>query len=228
MKLCKLHLFAFTAFILLPSFSYAQKFNIAGGVTGSVGAGFADFVVNSPSSNYELDRGVFASVSGERGFNVLNLYAVLGLSYLKTTGNANYDYTNLNGVNYSGLNLDFNAEIFQASLGLKFKLIDDYWFRPYVEGGGTFGYYKVTYESSDVQAKVTPAPPATEELPVADSMADFGYYGEGGLEVAFSDRFGIRVAARLVKSETQKIKTLGNEKVQYDSHIYYFSLLSTF
>jgi hypothetical protein len=225
MKISSLVLTSLVFSLLFAGKAQAQSNFQIKGVSGSAGVGYADFTINKPKADYDLHRGTIITASGEKGFDVLNMYLVISLNYLKTDGNSNYDYTNLSGTRYTGQNLDFNANVFQATLGLRFKLIDAYWFRPYIEAGGVGGYYTVEYQAADIASKVTPV---DNEIPKKDSMVDFGYYGEGGLEIQFAERFGVRVAARLEKTETQKIKTLANQTVNYDTHIYYFALLAQF
>lgn len=194
------------------------------GVQGSAGAGFADFQVKSPQADFRLDRGVYLAVGGERGFNVLNLYVTFTLSYLDAEGTANYSYTNLStSTTYTVDDIKFKSRMMDASLGLKLKLIDGYWFRPYVEGGGTGGYHEVTYtnKQSELNAQGT-------DFKKKDAIMGSGYYYEGGLEIQFSDRFGIKAAARFTDFRTKELETLANRPLHFTSEIYYLSALVGF
>lgn len=214
--------FIFSCLVSNTAFSQSTKF-APDGISGSIGAGFATFKINSPSNlNFKMDQGTYAAAIGEKGFGVLNLYLTISLSYLQTTGLTNYNYTTLAGQNFNGTDVKFNTSLFQAGLGLRFKIIDGYWIRPYVEGGGVGGYYQIKY--SNLPEKVGTNPNIKKE----DNLLDFGTYAEAGAEIAFAATFGIRAAARLIKSETKEFDTLSNQKIGYESTIYYFGLLKAF
>lgn len=201
---------------------YAQSFKVnPKGLSGSAGAGIVLFDIATPSSNFDIDQGIYATLSGEKGVGALNLFVTISLGYLTTQGQTNYDYTALNSVNYSGTGVPFKADIFQTGLGLRFKLLTESWFRPYVEGGGLAGYYMMTYEEDEISGAGTS--PKTK-----DALLDFGYYGEAGLELAFSKDFGLRVGMRYTENETKPFETLGDSKIKYTSEVYFFTLLKTF
>jgi hypothetical protein len=196
------------------------------GISGSVGMGVSSYTIKSPSSSFIMDQGVYAAAIGEKGFNFLNLYLTIGLSYMQTSGRANYSYTTLSQT-YTSPDVTFKANLFQAGLGLKWKIIDGYWLRPYVEGGAVGGFYQINFDSLQNSA-ITPVPAATAGIKKQDSLLDFGQYVEAGLEIQFSEQFGIRAAARQVTSETKEFETLNREKIQYVGNIYYFGLLTAF
>ena len=191
------------------------------GLQGSVGAGFTDFSVKSPEENFEIDRGIFAAAQIERGFNVMNLYLTLTLSNMSAEGLANYSYTNLaSSTTYTATDVKFRANVLDLGLGLKLKLIDNYWFRPYIEGGGVGGYHTISYSSKqDVLAA------QGSEYKTKDVVMGSGYYGEGGLEVMFSQKFGVKLAARQSVYQTKKLQTLADRPLRFVSETYYFSLL---
>jgi len=203
----------------------APKFNPKG-ITGSAGAGYANFTVKNPVAGFKLDQGVYGTIGGERGFGFLNLYLTFGFGYLSTKGQASYDYTTLSGTRYTTNDVNFRSEIFQAGLGLKLKLIDGFWFKPYVEGGGTFGYYTLKYEFSTPNR--TALALIGSNYKKEDSIIDFGHYMEAGAEIAFSDSFALRAAARLIRSETKEVETLNKQKIRYESEIYYLGLMKSF
>lgn len=191
------------------------------GLQGSVGAGFADFKVKAPEADFRLDRGVFATVSIERGFNVMNLYLTLGLSNMQADGVANYRYTNLStSTAYSANDVKFKASLLDLGLGLKLKLIDRYWFRPYIEGGGLGGYHTVSYTS-----KLDTLAAQGSDYKNKDVVMGSGYYGEGGIEAMFSGKFGVRLAARQSNYVTKNLETLKDRELKLQVETYYFSIL---
>jgi hypothetical protein len=195
------------------------------GVAGSAGAGVISFQIQDPqASNFTVNQGTFAAVSAEHGFGFAHLYLNLSLGYLTTTGNVNYNYTTLSGTKYTASNAAFQANIFQGALGLKWKIIDDYFLRPYVEGGGTAGYFTLNYTNLP---NVLPSNSGTD-YKSQDSLLEFGDYVEGGTEISFSPRFGIRAAARFVDSYSKQFDTLGKSSVHYKASIYYLALLANF
>lgn len=194
------------------------------GLTGSAGAGFADFRILSPKADYKLDRGTYVAGSVERGFEFLHLYLTFGLSYLDSTGIANYKYTNLSSsTSYTLNDVNFKSKTYEVSLGLKFKLIDEYWFRPYVEGGGVGNYNEVTY-SSQINSLTTTG----GDYKTKDVIMGSGYYGEGGIELQFAEKFGIKLAARQTVTQTKKLETLNGRSVRLIAETYYLSALIGF
>jgi hypothetical protein len=192
------------------------------GVSGSVGAGIVLFDILSPSSDFRVDQGIFAAANVEKGFGA-HFYLTLTLAYLRTEGQTNYDYTTLSGDNYTGSDVPFTTNLFQGGLGLRFKLIDRSWFRPYVEGGGLAGYYQLKYSNTDALI----SGPSNREK-TTDALLDFGYYAEGGLELSLSGSFGMRLAARWFQSQTKPFETLGDRVVKYRGEVYYLSVLKQF
>jgi len=191
------------------------------GFRGSAGAGFADFKTQTPSADFKLERGTYFAASIERGFNVLHLYLNFGINFMNAEGLANYSYSNLSSsTTYSMNDIDFKASMYEVTLGLKMKLIDDYWFRPYIEGGGIGSYNNVVYGSRIGQLSA-----AGTDFKRKDVIMGSGYYGEGGVEIQFSERFGIRLAARQAIMQTKKLETLGNRPVRMQNEIYYLSMI---
>jgi hypothetical protein len=207
-----------------PQKARAQSVRIPGGVQGSAGAGFTDFRVLAPQSDLKFDRGTFLAASAERGFGILNLYATLTLSHMTAEGSSNYNYTNLSSsTTYTANDVPFQARLLDVGLGLKMKLIDRYWFRPYVEGGGLGGYHEVDYrprsgtldtQGSDYKRK--------------DVIMGSGFYYEGGIEIQFGDRFGVKLAGRVSEYQTKKLETLDNRGIKFHSETYYLSALMGF
>lgn len=218
--------FFFSLFFAHQSYSQAPRFNPSG-VTGYAGAGFATFTIKEPQAlDFKMDQGVYAFVGGEKGFNFLNFYLTFSFGYLSTKGQTNYSYSTLSGQNYTTTDVNFNSQLFQAGLGLKYKLIDGYFFRPYIEGGGLFGYNQLRYSFNSTQR--TELETQGSNYKSEDSIFDLGYYGEAGLEVDFSGSFGLKAAARFTKNETKEYETLNKQKLQYESIIYHLALLKRF
>lgn len=194
------------------------------GVQGSAGAGFADFQVEVPSRDFRIDRGTFAAIQMERGFGVLNLYFTMTLSQLNAEGTANYKYTNLASTTvYEAKDVNFTASFLDLGLGFKLKLIDDYWFRPYIEAGGSGGYYELAYRT-----KMDVLNAQGNDWKPRDVIMGAGYYGEGGLEIAFSEKFGIKFAVRLSDQSSKELVTQNSEKLRFKAETYYLSALVGF
>ncbi len=191
------------------------------GLQGSVGAGFADFSIKDPQDDLRVDRGIFAAAAIERGFNVLNLYLTLTLSNLNAEGLANYSYRNLSSATtYTATDIKFTANILDLGLGLKMKLIDKYWFRPYIEGGGLGGYHTINYSS-----KMDTLAAQGSDYKSKDVVMGSGVYGEAGLEAMFAQSFGVKLAARQSTYQTKKLETLQDRTLRFVVETYYFSLL---
>lgn len=222
MKLVFLGIIAY----LMMNYAFAQKISPRG-INGWAGAGYVTFDIEKPTNQQlDIDDGVYVSAGGEKAFGVMNMYLTITLNYLKAEGSSLYNYTSNTGTNYnSGTNsVPFDMNVFQAGLGLKVKLIDDYWFRPYIEGGGLGGYFKIDYRNLATQLTTQP----DQNYRKSDSILDFGHYGEAGLEVSFADTFGIRAAARFTKNRTKEFETLSDSKVDYETQVYYFTLMKSF
>lgn len=213
-----LFLLSATAFAQQSSFKIDPK-----GIGGSAGAGVVLFKVSEPASNFRIDQGVYGAVSGEKGFGLLHLYLSLSLGYLSTKGQTSYDYTTLSGNQFTGTDVAYKVDLFQGGLGVKFKLMESYWLRPYVEAGGLAGYFKMNY--TDIRTKVVGS---GTDYRSEDALLDFGTYYEGGAEISFAKNFGLRVAARFTNNATKPFETLANKKIRYKSEVYYLSLLASF
>ena len=140
------------SFMALSFSANAQNIRPAG-LNAYAGFGFAEFSIDEDGSqNLRMDRGLSASIAGERGFEVLNSYLTFTINLLKSEGNSNYSYTPLGGTTVTATNVSFSSDLFQFALGYKIKFIDDYWFRPYVEAGVVGGYYNLKYSLSSVDS----------------------------------------------------------------------------
>lgn len=191
------------------------------GMKGAAGAGFVDFTTAAPADGFKLDRGVYVAASIERPFGFLNLSLVLSISHMNANGEANYRYSK-NGTNYSADGLAFRAQMFDLGLGLKWKAFEDYWFRPYIGGGGLGGYHEISYSSTSALTA------QGSEFKTKDTVMSAGYYGEGGVEIEFTERFGVQLAARLADYSSKSLETLGGQKLLFRTETYYFSALIGF
>ena len=202
----------------------AQNLLAISGVQGSAGVGFTEFNVQSPKSDIRFDRGFYLTAAGEKGFNVANLYLTISLGYMDAKGTAKYDYSNLSSSNHYQVNdVAFRARMIELGLGLKMKLIDNYWFRPYIEGGGIGSWNQLNYTSKSQEMAAFGSDYKTE-----DTMVGSGYYGEAGIEAQFSERFGVKLAARLSQMKTRSVETLGEQKLKYQGQTFYLSALLGF
>lgn len=189
------------------------------GLRGSVGIGFTDFTTHSPSTDFKLDRGTFASISLERGFNFAQLYFTMTLGHMNADGHANYQYTNLSSSQtYTATDVAFKAAMTELALGFKFRLIDQYWFSPYIEGGGVGCYNEVTYS-----ANVDSLTAQGSDWKKKEVIMGSGYYGEAGIDVQFSDRFGLKFAGRMSEIRTKPLETLNSNTISLKTETYYLS-----
>lgn len=191
------------------------------GLQGSAGIGFADFAVGSPEKDLRIDRGTYVAAAIERGFDILNLYLTLSLSNMTAEGTSNYSYSILSGTKtYTGTDMKFKSNITDLGLGLKFKIIDGYWFRPYVEGGVLGGYHQISYNSAS-----TALSSQGSDYKSSDVVMGSGHYGEAGIEIMFSEAFGVKLAGRASEYTTKPMETFANSSLRFRTETYYFSLL---
>jgi hypothetical protein len=194
------------------------------GLTGSVGIGYTDYTILDPANSFKLDRGTYTTVALERGFEAMHLYFTMALGHMTGEGRANYNYTNLtNSTTYQANDLGFSASMYDLSLGFKFKIIDEYWFGPYVEAGGIGSYHELTYASNNASLNAQ-----GNAYKQKDVVMGSGYYGEAGIDVKFSSKFGAKFAGRFAEERTKDLETLGKGKVSLRSETYYFSVLMGF
>jgi hypothetical protein len=225
-----LPLFIFFGSVAFGAGGSIPKFNPKG-VNGHVGAGFSYFTVAAPATEFRLDPGIAANIGGEKGFGFMNLFLTFGLGYLSSEGTAHYRHVTLSGATtYDATDARFKHDLFNISLGLKFRLIDGFFFRPYVEGGGSFGYSTLKFNFTNVQKSAF----SDQNYKDSDSLFAFGKYAEGGAEIAFSDTFGIFVAGRMEWIETKEFEVLYSQatgekqKLVFSDLTYFVGLLKAF
>ncbi len=214
------------ALLLLSAPALAQKMPSiplgSKGMKGSAGVGFVDFVTTSPSSSdIKFDRGMYVAAAIERPFQFMNLHLVLSINHMSANGEANYQYEK-NGTTYTANGLPFRATLIDIGLGVKLKVFEDYWFRPYIGGGGLGGYHEISYtRTSDLASQGS-------EYKSKDTMMSAGYYGEAGVEIEFTERFGVQLAARLSEYSSKSMETLGGKTLGLRTETYFFSALIGF
>lgn len=199
------------------------------GVAGYLGVGIADYSVLLPTNRFRMDQGVYVYMGGEREVGKSGLFITLSANFLNSTGQSFYDYTRLGGGQYtSGANdIDLQIQGFQLGLGVKMKFFPRGWFRPYVEGGGLFGYHVINYDDSNSAIVPQNGAAAGGEL-LEDGLTGFGYYGELGLDIDFNDYWGIRVAGRYQITETRRFETLANSRVKFAARIVQIAMARRF
>lgn len=200
----------------IPSIPYGGK-----GMKGAAGVGFVDFTTISPQSGFKIDRGTYVAAAIERPFGFMNLHLVLSINHMSANGEADYNYTK-NGITYTANGLGFKATMFDLGLGVKLKAFESFWFRPYIGGGGLGGYHELSYSSSSALVA------QGSEHKGKDTVMGSGYYGEAGIEIEFTERFGVQLAGRLSEYSSKTLETLGGQKLQFRTETYYFSALIGF
>lgn len=194
------------------------------GIKGSAGVGFTNFTILDPATNFSLDRGTYTTIGLERGFDALNLYFTMSLGHMTGSGRSNYAYRNLStSTSYAVNDIGFDANMFDLSVGFKLKLIDHYWFGPFIEGGGMGSYHEITYTS-----KLNLIDAQGSDAKKKDVVMGSGYYGTAGIDVQFSNSFGLQFAGRFAEERTKDLETLNKSPISFRSETYYFSALLGF
>lgn len=220
--------------LFLPAIAVAESFQSAfsgfgmQGINGSAGFGFANYQVKTPVSNFRMGQGVFVYAGAERQMGESPFFITVAFNYMTTSGQSFYDYTTLGGVRYQGTDIGFDSNNYQVGLGLKFKFFPSGWARPYVEGGGLFGYHEIKYSSGTQNIAITSGTGNAGDYKKKDGLTGLGYYGEGGLEVDFSEKFGVRSGVRYQETTTQPFETLGGQKVKFTTTIFQIAFLKKF
>jgi hypothetical protein len=210
--------------IFFQSTGWSQSIKPAG-LNAYAGAGYVEYSISAPATNYKMDRGVFASIAGEKGFGFLGSYLTFSINYLKSEGSTNYNYTPLGKTTVTANGISFDSDLFQFGLGFKIKLFESSWFRPYAEVGALGGYYQLTYRgiSSDTVSSGTASDAKTKE-----SLFDNGLYAETGLELDFAQSFALKVSGRLLEMKTGILDTLAGNRILYKATTVFISVLKGF
>ncbi len=194
------------------------------GIHTYAGFGFADFEVKSPAAAFRMDQGIFAFVGGEREINEMGTSVTISFNYMTTEGLSFYDYSTLGGVNYAGSDIPFDSTNYQLGLGLKQRFFPESWLRPYVEGGGLFGYHELKYSGSSSTIVVSGGGDPNG-FKTKDALTGFGYYGEAGVEIDFSESYGVRIGGRYQITETRKFETLGEQKLKFETLVFQLAFM---
>jgi len=217
--------------IVAPLFARAQSFGTSPfsrgfgmkGIHTYAGFGFADYEVKSPVNQLRMNKGIFAFLGGEREVNDDGTSITIAFNYMSTDGEALYNYSNLAGSQYQG-SFNFDSTNYQLSVGVKQRFFPESWFRPYVEGGGIFGYYEFEY-SDPLDSVVIVGPGDRNAWKRKEGLTGFGFYGEAGLEVDFSESFGTKIGGRYQNITTRNFETLANQKVKFENFVFLMSFL---
>lgn len=191
------------------------------GIHTYAGFGFADFTVDSPAASFRMDKGVYAFLGGEREINESGTSVTISFNYMTSDGQANYNYSTLGGSTYTGSDIAFSSNNYQLGLGIKQRFFPSSWLRPYIEAGGLFGYHELKYTTTALKPITGP----DTNFKSKDSLTGFGYYGEAGIEVDFSETYGVRVGGKYLRTETRKFETLGNNTLKYDTYVFLLAFL---
>ena len=234
---------AITFLILLaPSLSSAQAMRGGRGFRGGnfengfgmrdirtyAGVGFADFDVKNPEANFRMDQGIFAFVGGERDFNGIGSSVTISFNYLSTKGQSFYDYSTLGGVRYTGSDIGFDSTNYQLGLGLKQRFFSHSWLRPYLEVGGLFGYHEIKYTENVNAVTMVSGAGDPNGFKRSDALTGFGYYGEAGLEIDFSDTYGVKVGGRYQSTTTRAFETLADQRVKFEAVVFQLGFILKF
>jgi len=208
------------------AFSQAQRFGGTSlgfrGMSGYMGFGVAEFTVLNPTSEFRMDSGTQVYLAGEKEIGQTGFFITFNFSFMQSKGQSFYDYTTLGGTNYQtnpGTQIEFSSDHLHMGMGLKFKLFPTSFFRPYGEGGGLFSYPTMNYKPRQGQLTNLDGQQKNE-----DGLVGFGHYLEAGVEVDFSEAWGVRVGARYLITETRAFETLANEKVKFEARIFQFGI----
>ena len=143
---------------------------------------------------------------------------------MTTEGMSFYDYSTLGGVRYVGTDIAFDSNNYQLGIGFRQRFFPRSWFRPYVEAGGLFGYHELRYKGNLGGITMIGAGDANA-FKRRDALTGFGYYGEGGIEIDFSETYGIRVGGRYQMTETRAFETLAEQKVKFETLVFQMAFL---
>lgn len=224
-----IRIFLFSSVLFFSNASWSQNFggsNLAfSGMAGYLGFGVAEFTVLNPAQNFRMDQGTYVYLAGEKQIGLTGLFITISINYMESGGQTFYDYTTLGGQNYtqSGAQLDFDSNHLALGLGLKFKIFPTSFFRPYGEAGGLFGYHTINYSGNNGDYLLNGGPSDGGQN-TEDGLTGFGYYGEAGVEIDFSEVWGIRAGIRYEVTETRPFETLGEQEVKYEVRAFQFGI----
>jgi outer membrane protein W len=206
---------------LIALFFSSQVFgqNPKNRLDGTVGAGLLQLSVSSPSSDFKVNNTTNFSLQAEKPFGTSPLYLNVGISYFKTTGLINYNYSSPTAT-YAQTNANFTLDDFNITLGLRWKFFENSVIRPYLEAGGLGGYMQYSYSNLNTSAFAAQG----SDYKTIDNTLEFGYYGEAGLEFQPDLTWGLRLAYHYFNNNSRAIATMKNETLNYIGNIYYAGL----
>jgi hypothetical protein len=184
---------------------------------GGISAGQSTFDSISPST-VKMGTGIFLSLQAEKPFGGEPFYLEAGVDYFHNAGTLNYSY--LGTVQYTANGINYLMDIYDAHLGVRFKLFDHGPVRPYIEGGGSGGFTQLSYDNTLTSAVKL----LGNDYKTVEGQLDFGTYAEAGIEFDFSSEFGIRASYRYNDSTTQAMSTLAKQQLHFIATTYYGSV----
>ena len=192
-----------------------------------VGIGFTDFEAKSPVSAVSLSNGTSVFIAGEQEINELGSSIVVSLTYLSTEGLASYDYGDSGGTSYVGSDIGFEMQNYLLGVGLKQRFLREGWLSPYLEVGGFVGYHTIEY-SSNLSSILSIGAGDPNGFKRDESVMGFGYFGEAGFELGFSESFGGRIGGRYQYTQTENFETIGNQKLNFQAVTFHLGLFLRF
>jgi hypothetical protein len=188
--------------------------------------GFTSYGVSNPASNFSLDSGFFAQLGVEAPLNDDGLSLNAFFNYMNSGGGYGaYNYQS-GSTNYSSSRVDVDYTGYQLGLGLRQRFLLGSAFRPYIEGGGLFGYHNLEY--GDTSTITSSGPGAADAFKESESQMSVGYYGEVGADLDLAEALGLKVGVRYQYSQSSEFETLGEEKLTFDNVFFIFGLALRF
>jgi outer membrane protein W len=184
-----------------------------GGVRVYGGGGLAYLHFLSPEGGLTNDSGMTGKLGVEIPL-IGHLSLNIAFGYTSASGTANYDYTDVNLIQYT-TPVGYKATMFTGEVGLRDVLIDHNFFRPYIGGGVLLGYFMLKYPDLEPIAVLL-----GPDFVASESLFDLGFYGEAGLDVRITDMVSVGFNARFAKSKTKTAVTLANNAISYWSAAY--------
>lgn len=205
------------SFFLMLFASQGEAQSKAPSLVGGAHGGIVQFNPISPTVNeIKLNNGFTALISGQKSAGGMHLYLLGGLEYVRTTGALNYNYTSITSVTYTTNQVGFSFDSIRASLSMRFKILENSFFRPYIEGGGSVGYTQISYDNN----LRTLVGGMGSDYKTSDSALDFAGFGQAGVEADLSMKFGLEIAARYTHQSTRPFETFRRQTLSYDTLTY--------
>lgn len=188
------------------------------GLRSYAGAGYANLNVSNSSTTLDMNGGFFIYLGVEKTLTDNGLSLTGMFNYTRANGDAQYRYTSAGTTFTSNGDIDADWNTYQLSLGLRQRFYPWPWFRPYIEGGGLYGFHQLSYGDTD---NITPSPGAKTK----ENFTGSGFYGEAGVDIDIADGFGTRLGVRYQNSTTEAVETLDNQKLKFNAIMLQFALM---